>query len=199
MMIHSSTGNRFILQKWKKSATCFIKLQVSFTRQKTLHHLRNFFQNGCTCAHLSYSQFSEMPMNTFSQTVEYKIQLYYKFVYAQYDEVFLTSSIVGGATTIWLTCAHLTRKLLLFFCAITEDIAQPRAWLPPHLQQMALTIKSDGGIHLAGLPDQGHPSSTTLTYLYSLHSRWGTRPASLQAFGDWLWEPKPAIPGRSIP
>lgn len=44
-----------------------------------------------------------------------------------------------------------------FFCVIRDDIGQPRAWLPPHLQQMALTIKSDGGIHLAGLSNQGHP------------------------------------------
>ncbi len=95
------------------------------------------------------------------------------------------------------TCVHLVHKLLYssfslplpsllpFLCdRLTGDIAQPRAWLPPHLQQMALTIKSDGGIHLAGLPDQGRPSSTTLTDLFVFSAQHMRHPA-LFALGIW--------------
>lgn len=74
--------------------------------------------------------------------------------------------------------------------------ALPCPWLPPHLHQMALTIMSDGGIYLAGLSDQSHPFSATLTYLYSLHSRWGIQPSSLWASGGWLWVSWPALLGK---
>jgi len=49
---------------------------------------------------------------------------------------------------------------------------------------MALTIKSDGGIHLAGLPDQGQPSSTTLTDLFVFSAQQMRHPA-LFALGIW--------------
>lgn len=52
-----------------------------------------------------------------------------------------------------------------------EAAALPCPFLFAHLQQMAFTIMSDGGIYLAELSDQGHPFSAILTYLYSLHSK----------------------------
>lgn len=96
----------------------------------------------------------------------------------------------------WHVCTLLTNSFtcfshyhppgpLPFLCdRLTGDIAQPHAWLPPHLQQMALTIKSDGGIHLAGLPDQGRPSSTTLTDLFVFSAQQMRHPA-LFALGIW--------------